>query len=160
MGVGTNVLEAFTNCYNADSTSIFGGIVAINAEVDLPTAQLLSNVFLEIIIAPSFSNEAFELLSKKKNIRLLLLENSTTKSKLIVSNVAGGLLVVFGGADQTAFNGQLLFDGLTQWAGLIALFAAAGGLGHADPGLRPHARRDRSASSQPGGAAAGAQRHP
>jgi NADH-quinone oxidoreductase subunit N len=53
-------------------------------------------------------------------------------SSLIVSLiglcVAGGLLVVFGGSDQTAFNGQLLFDGLTQWAGLIALLAAAGGL--------------------------------
>lgn len=93
VGVGTNVLEAFTNCYNADSTSIFGGIVAINAEIDLPTAELLSNIFLEIIIAPSYSNEAFELLSKKKNIRLLQLENNATKSKLIVSNVAGGLLV-------------------------------------------------------------------
>jgi NADH-quinone oxidoreductase subunit N len=42
--------------------------------------------------------------------------------------VAGGLLVVFGGSDQTTFNGQLLFDGLTQWAGLISLLAAAGGL--------------------------------
>lgn len=93
VGIGENVLEAFTNCYNADSTSIFGGIVAINAEIDLPTAELLSNIFLEIIIAPSYCNEAFELLSKKKNIRLLQLENNTTKSKLIVSNVAGGLLI-------------------------------------------------------------------
>lgn len=42
--------------------------------------------------------------------------------------ISAGLLVVFGGSDQTAFNGQLLFDGLTQWAGLIALLAAAGGL--------------------------------
>jgi NADH-quinone oxidoreductase subunit N len=59
-------------------------------------------------------------------------KEQSTASTLIVSLiglcVAGGLLVVFGGADQTAFNGQLLFDGLTQWAGLIALFAAAGGL--------------------------------
>ncbi|MFY7965466.1 MAG: bifunctional phosphoribosylaminoimidazolecarboxamide formyltransferase/IMP cyclohydrolase [Chitinophagaceae bacterium] len=93
VGIGANVLEAFTNCYNADSTSIFGGIVAVNAEVDLPTAELLSNIFLEIIIAPSYSNEALELLSKKKNIRLLELENNSTKSKLMVSNVAGGLLV-------------------------------------------------------------------
>lgn len=93
VGIGANVLEAFTNCYNADSTSIFGGIVAINAEVDLPTAELLSNIFLEIIIAPSYSNDAFELLSRKKNIRILQLENNSTKSNLVVSNVAGGLLV-------------------------------------------------------------------
>jgi len=101
VGVGTNVLEAFTNCYNADSTSIFGGIVAINAEVDLPTAEMLSNIFLEIIIAPGYSNDAFELLSRKKNIRLLQLENNTIKSKLIVSNVAGGLLL------QQADNAQV-----------------------------------------------------
>ncbi len=93
VGIGANVLEAFTNCYNADSTSIFGGIVAINAEIDLPTAELLSNIFLEIIIAPSYSYEAFELLTKKKNIRLLQLENNAAKGKLMVSNVAGGLLV-------------------------------------------------------------------
>ncbi len=59
-------------------------------------------------------------------------KEQSTASTLIVSLiglcVASGLLVVFGGADQTAFNGQLLFDGLTLWAGLIALFAAAGGL--------------------------------
>lgn len=53
---------------------------------------------------------------------------STLIVALIGLTVSGGLLIVFGGADQTAFNGQLLFDGLTQWAGLIALVAAAGGL--------------------------------
>ncbi len=53
---------------------------------------------------------------------------STLIIALIGLAVAGGLLFVFGGADQTAFNGQLLFDGLTKWAGMIALIAAAGGL--------------------------------
>jgi phosphoribosylaminoimidazolecarboxamide formyltransferase/IMP cyclohydrolase len=104
VGIGKNVLEAFTNCYEADTTSIFGGIVAINTEVDLATAEILSNIFLEIIIAPSFSVDAFELLSKKKNIRLLTLANNKTKSKLVVANIAGGLLV------QEADNYKIIKD--------------------------------------------------
>lgn len=93
VGKGNTVLEAFTNCYEADTTSIFGGIVAINTTVDAATASLLATIFLEIIIAPQFSNEAFEILSKKKNIRLLTLQPNNNTSKLIVANVAGGLLV-------------------------------------------------------------------
>ena len=93
VGRGKTVLEAFTNCYEADSTSIFGGIVAINNEVDVATAELLSNIFLEIVIAPSFTTDAFEVLAKKKNIRLLTFANNPKKSKLVVANIAGGLLV-------------------------------------------------------------------
>ena len=93
VGRGKTVLEAFTNCYEADSTSIFGGIVAINNEVDIATAELLSNIFLEIIIGSSFTTDGFELLAKKKNIRLLTLANNPKKSKLVVANIAGGLLV-------------------------------------------------------------------
>lgn len=93
VGKGNTVLEAFTNCYEADTTSIFGGIVAINATVDAATANVLSTIFLEIIIAPAFDAEAFEILSKKKNIRLLILEPNNNKSKQVVANVAGGLLV-------------------------------------------------------------------
>ena len=62
VGIGTNVLEAYTKAYNADPTSIFGGIVAANRAVDEATAQLLHEIFLEIVIAPDFTPEALEIL--------------------------------------------------------------------------------------------------
>lgn len=61
--------------------SIFGGIVAFNREVDEVTAKLLSEIFLEIIIAPSFSKSALEILSKKKNIRLIECKNKPSDKK-------------------------------------------------------------------------------
>ncbi|MEG7763376.1 bifunctional phosphoribosylaminoimidazolecarboxamide formyltransferase/IMP cyclohydrolase, partial [Listeria monocytogenes] len=70
-GVGENIEEAYLKAYEADETSIFGGIVALNKEVDAKTAEHMSKIFLEIVIAPSFSEEAFAILAKKKNIRLL-----------------------------------------------------------------------------------------
>ena len=60
--VGTDVLDAWKKAYAADKTSIFGGIVAFNREVDLATAELLKPIFLEIVMAPSFAPDALELL--------------------------------------------------------------------------------------------------
>ncbi|WP_236687232.1 bifunctional phosphoribosylaminoimidazolecarboxamide formyltransferase/IMP cyclohydrolase, partial [Geobacillus sp. ZGt-1] len=73
VGVGATLLEAFTKAYEADPVSIFGGIVAVNREVDKETAERMHDIFLEIVIAPSFSDEALAILTKKKNIRLLTL---------------------------------------------------------------------------------------
>jgi phosphoribosylaminoimidazolecarboxamide formyltransferase/IMP cyclohydrolase len=93
VGIGDSVLEAFTKAYDADPVSIFGGIVALNREVDLATAQLLSEIFLEIIIAPSFSSEALEVLTKKKNIRLLTIDFSNPLSgNKTYTSIHGGLL--------------------------------------------------------------------
>ncbi|QDQ00266.1 bifunctional phosphoribosylaminoimidazolecarboxamide formyltransferase/IMP cyclohydrolase [Lysinibacillus fusiformis] len=95
-GVGTGVTleEAFDKAYEADSTSIFGGIIALNKEVDAATAEKLSHIFLEIIIAPSFSQEALDILTQKKNIRLLTIPFEQAKQdKLNVVSVEGGLLV-------------------------------------------------------------------
>ncbi|MER2033608.1 MAG: bifunctional phosphoribosylaminoimidazolecarboxamide formyltransferase/IMP cyclohydrolase, partial [Exiguobacterium indicum] len=68
------------------------GIVALNREVDLETAEQLSGIFLEIIIAPSFTEEAFALLSAKKNIRLLELDVKRVQA-IRYTAVAGGMLV-------------------------------------------------------------------
>ncbi|MGN4127527.1 bifunctional phosphoribosylaminoimidazolecarboxamide formyltransferase/IMP cyclohydrolase [Lysinibacillus sphaericus] len=95
-GVGTGITleEAFDKAYEADSTSIFGGIIALNREVDAATAEKLSHIFLEIIIAPSFSQEALAFLTQKKNIRLLTIPFEQEKQdKLNVVSVEGGLLV-------------------------------------------------------------------
>nr|WP_309101425.1 bifunctional phosphoribosylaminoimidazolecarboxamide formyltransferase/IMP cyclohydrolase [Fredinandcohnia onubensis] len=94
VGVGATLEEAYQKAYEADSTSIFGGIIAVNREVDAQTAHKLREIFLEVIIAPSFSEEAFEILSSKKNLRLLTVDFSDDKKveKKLVS-VRGGLLV-------------------------------------------------------------------
>ncbi|MCR8848804.1 bifunctional phosphoribosylaminoimidazolecarboxamide formyltransferase/IMP cyclohydrolase [Rossellomorea sp. SC111] len=94
VGVGQTIHEAFSKAYEADSTSIFGGIVALNRIVDEETAKQLHEIFLEIVIAPAFSDEAFEILSGKKNIRLLTVPfESTNKIEHKLTTVEGGLLV-------------------------------------------------------------------
>ncbi|HGA0512711.1 TPA: bifunctional phosphoribosylaminoimidazolecarboxamide formyltransferase/IMP cyclohydrolase [Bacillus pacificus] len=94
VGVGIDIHEAYTRAYEADPVSIFGGIIAANREIDKSTAEKLHEIFLEIIIAPSFSKEALEVLQSKKNLRLLTvnIEKSTSASKKLTS-VQGGLLV-------------------------------------------------------------------
>ncbi|NMW84361.1 bifunctional phosphoribosylaminoimidazolecarboxamide formyltransferase/IMP cyclohydrolase [Peptoniphilus sp. AGMB00490] len=71
IGTGETLEEAFIKAYECDDESIFGGIIALNREVDEKTANHLSKIFLEIVVAPSFSKEAFEILTEKKNIRLI-----------------------------------------------------------------------------------------
>ncbi len=105
IGVGKNLLEAFTKAYEADPVSIFGGIIATNQIVDLPTAELMKEIFLEVIIAPDFSDEAFALLAAKKNIRLLRLKDEQKYTGLpqLVS-VLGGLLLQ--DEDERALNDE------------------------------------------------------
>ena len=96
VGIGETLHEAYVRAYDADPVSIFGGIVALNRPVDKETAEDLAKIFLEIIIAPEFSPEALDILTKKKNIRLLGLPNlakPNTADMLDMKKVAGGLLV-------------------------------------------------------------------
>ncbi|MDR2908056.1 MAG: bifunctional phosphoribosylaminoimidazolecarboxamide formyltransferase/IMP cyclohydrolase [Bacteroidales bacterium] len=92
--IGKDVLDAWTKAYEADKTSIFGGIVAVNRTVDAKTAEAMKPIFLEIIIAPEFTKEALDILSTKKNLRLLVVDMSEKdeKPQQIVS-VNGGILV-------------------------------------------------------------------
>ena len=92
--VGKDALEAWQKTFEADKVSIFGGIVAFNREVDLATAELLKPVFLEIVMAPSFSAEALDLLRIKKNLRLLKVDMTRDdKVRKQYVSVNGGLLV-------------------------------------------------------------------
>ena len=94
VAVGKTILEAYQNAYAADPVSIYGGIVALNRECDAATAAELAKIFLEIIIAPSFSEEALAILTQKKNIRLLKLpqlSKRNTPDMLDYKKVAGGL---------------------------------------------------------------------
>ena len=67
--------ESYMKAYNADPQSIFGGIVAVNYTVDENTAIEMNKIFLEIVAAPDFTEEALEVLRKKKNLRVLKLHN-------------------------------------------------------------------------------------
>ena len=92
--IGKDIVDAWTKAYEADKVSIFGGIVAVNREVTREAAELMKPIFLEIIMAPSFSEEALEVLCTKKNLRLLQVD--MTKDDSVVNqyvSVNGGLLV-------------------------------------------------------------------
>lgn len=93
---GKDIYEAYTKAYNTDPVSIFGGIVCANREIDAKTAEEISKIFLEIVLAPSFTDEALEILTKKKNIRLLKLENVERKqpdNSFDIKKVSGGMLI-------------------------------------------------------------------
>ncbi|MFB4474782.1 bifunctional phosphoribosylaminoimidazolecarboxamide formyltransferase/IMP cyclohydrolase [Oceanobacillus caeni] len=107
IGVADSISDAFNRAFAADPISIFGGIVALNEEVDSPTAEKLSEIFLEIVIAPSFSEKALEILTKKKNIRLLELPmNDTEVVSHKLTSVNGGVLI------QDQDNGKVEVDNL------------------------------------------------
>ena len=94
IGVASDLYTAWRKAYEADTTSIFGGIVAFNETVTVQIAEELSKMFLEIILAPAFEEEAFEILSRKKNIRLMTFTKEAQKEyvRKFVS-VSGGILV-------------------------------------------------------------------
>lgn len=93
-GVGADLKEAWTKAYEADKVSIYGGIVAMNRELTAEVAAMMKPIFLEIVMAPSFSKEALEVLASKKNLRLLevKMDDSRIPAKQYVG-VTGGLLV-------------------------------------------------------------------
>ncbi|MDR7002853.1 bifunctional phosphoribosylaminoimidazolecarboxamide formyltransferase/IMP cyclohydrolase [Neobacillus niacini] len=94
VGTGNTVYDAFEKAFAADPVSIFGGIIALNREVDAQTAGKLREIFLEIIIAPSFSEEALTILTGKKNLRLLTIPfEQAKKAELKMTTIEGGLLV-------------------------------------------------------------------
>lgn len=95
VGSAATIAEAYRKAYEADPVSIFGGIVAANREIDGKTAEEMAKTFLEVIVAPSFSKEALEILTQKKNIRLLQLENIDRKNVAgcKAKTVLGGLLI-------------------------------------------------------------------
>lgn len=94
VGTGATIEEAYNRAYEADSVSIFGGIIAANREIDEATALKMKEIFLEIIIAPSFSEKAVEILTAKKNLRLLTVPvQKQTEPEAMLTSVHGGLLL-------------------------------------------------------------------
>ncbi|MBW7871328.1 MAG: bifunctional phosphoribosylaminoimidazolecarboxamide formyltransferase/IMP cyclohydrolase [Flavobacteriia bacterium] len=92
VAIGETVDEAYQKAYECDPVSIFGGIIAFNKEVNASTAEELNKLFLEIIIAPAFTDEALEVFKTKKNLRIIRV-NHPVSDRLSFVKVDGGLLV-------------------------------------------------------------------
>ena len=92
VALGENAEDAFTRAFEADSKSAFGGIVAMNRPCDKAAAEKMKPIFFEVIIAPSFTEDALALLSEKKNIRLIEVK-PTEEKEWQLHKISGGLLI-------------------------------------------------------------------
>ncbi len=92
VAIGEDSYEAYMKAYKVDPTSIFGGIVAFNRKVDKRTAEEMVKIFLEVIAAPEYDEDALEVLKTKKNLRVLKVKNKPQDDKYMVT-VDGGILV-------------------------------------------------------------------
>ena len=94
VAIGNTGYESYVKAYEADSQSIFGGIVAVNYKVDKKTALKMNEIFLEIVAAPDFDEEALKVLKKKKNLRVLKLKNlEVRQAKYDIKYLEGQVLV-------------------------------------------------------------------
>ncbi len=103
-GISTadDIKSAYVNAHDADPQSIFGGIVIVNREIDEELAEEMNKTFLEIVIAPSFTEAALEEFSKKKNLRVIKYEGYGKADKDIRKFISGGMLVQ--NADREMFS--------------------------------------------------------
>ena len=92
IALGTSLLNAYNKVFACDPVSIFGGIIACNCKVDAPTAEKLGELFLEIVAAPNFDEDALEILKKKKNLRIIKMNKKPSERHEYIA-VDGGLLV-------------------------------------------------------------------
>lgn len=92
VAVGENLKEVYLKAYDADPVSIFGGIVAINRKIDKATAEEMVKIFLEVVAAPEFDEDALEVLRSKKNLRVIKCKNIPQAKNYMVT-VDGGILV-------------------------------------------------------------------
>jgi len=104
VGSGFDIFAAYKRAHDCDPTSIFGGIVAANRPIDAWTADEINKIFIEIVIAPDFTEDALAILKKKQNIRLLKLENIEKKleRQIDLKKTSGGILIQ--DADDQLFN--------------------------------------------------------
>ncbi|MCI0468710.1 MAG: bifunctional phosphoribosylaminoimidazolecarboxamide formyltransferase/IMP cyclohydrolase [Nitrospirae bacterium] len=96
VAIGDNVAEAYKKAVKTDPVSAFGGVVAFNTEVDSEAAGAMIDIFLEVVIAPSFSKDAMAIFGKKPNIRLLELPDMLTRRSAAgwdMKRIAGGILL-------------------------------------------------------------------
>ena len=92
VAIGETPYEVYKKAHDADPTSIFGGIVAINRKIDKATAEEMVKIFLEVVAAPDYDEDALEVLRSKKNLRVIKCNNKPNAKKYMVT-VDGGILV-------------------------------------------------------------------
>ena len=96
VGVGATLAEAYKKAFESDPVSIFGGIIAVNRTMDQDAAREINQIFVEIVLAPGYTPEALEILTMKKNIRILdvgPLADGSMAAAWDMKKVNGGLLV-------------------------------------------------------------------
>ena len=93
VAIAPTIFEAYTQAHGSDPVSAFGGIVAVNGEVNADTARAISETFTEVVVAPSFSADALEILCKKENLRLIEGAAPFHSMAIDVRSIDGGLLV-------------------------------------------------------------------
>jgi len=93
VALAPTISEAYAAAHGADPVSAFGGIVAVNGEIDAATAAAIATVFTEVVVAPSFSAEALEILCAKDNLRLIEASSPYGSMAIDVRSIDGGLLV-------------------------------------------------------------------
>ena len=93
VAIGADAFDAYSRALQTDPTSAFGGIIAFNVEVDGRTATEIAKLFVEVLIAPSFSPEAKQLMAAKQNVRMLEIALGSASNPFDVKRVGGGLLV-------------------------------------------------------------------
>ncbi len=93
LATGVNALEAYKKALACDPTSAFGSVIAFSVPVDVAAAEAISSLFVECIVAPSFAEEAVEILGRKKNLRVLAGSARWAKGGMDFKRVRGGLLV-------------------------------------------------------------------
>ena len=94
VAIGENGYDSYMKAYLADPQSIFGGIVAVNYKIDKATAEEMNKIFLEIVAAPDFDEDALTVLKKKKNLRILKLTNLDARvAKYDIKYLEGKVLV-------------------------------------------------------------------
>ncbi len=91
--MGATISEAYQKAFNADSVSAFGGIVALNRPIDEPTAELLTQTFLECVVAPGCNDQAQAILQKKGKVRVLILPDLRGGTDYLLKDIAGGFLL-------------------------------------------------------------------
>ncbi|KQS73478.1 bifunctional phosphoribosylaminoimidazolecarboxamide formyltransferase/IMP cyclohydrolase [Modestobacter sp. Leaf380] len=93
IATGHDLAQAHRKAHACDPVSAFGGVIAANREVDLSTAEQIAEVFTEVVVAPSFTEDALAVLTRKKNIRLLRLPEGAGTDAVELRPISGGLLV-------------------------------------------------------------------
>ena len=108
VAIGESAIDAYRQAFACDTVSAFGGIVAVNRPLDAETAEAITDIFTEVVIAPDASQDAIDIFAKKKNLRLLLTGNLPDPARpgLTMKSIAGGVLL------QSRDNGAVLRDQL------------------------------------------------